>query len=108
MLRASAQISGLPLNLAGIADLGQDPLIAGGTELLAFTTALVGRDVDSLGSARSALTAALGSEATARASAVAGNFEMMNRLLDATGVPASVDPGFAVELGLTSNWPEGS
>jgi hypothetical protein len=107
MLRASAQVFGSPLNLAGIADLGQDPLIAGGAELLAFTTALVERDEASLDSARSALTSALGAAATARASAVAGNFEMMNRLLDATGVPASVDAAFAVELGLSSNWPEG-
>jgi hypothetical protein len=107
MLRASAQVFGSPLNLAGISDLSQDPLIAGGTELLAFTTALVERDEDSLDSARSALMSSLGAAATARASAVTGNFEMMNRLLDATGVPASVDPGLAVEMGLSSNWPEG-
>ena len=40
-----------------------------------------------LDAARSALLRVAGTDATAQAVAVAANFEMMNRVLDATGCP---------------------
>ncbi|MFV1992032.1 MAG: hypothetical protein ACC652_14970 [Acidimicrobiales bacterium] len=107
MLRASAQVTGISLNLLAVGSPTADPLLAGGGELLAFTTALVARDDSRLEQHREQLTSALGPAGTATAAGVAGNFEMMNRLLDATGIPASVDKAFAAELGLSSNWPHG-
>lgn len=90
MLRASATETDRPVDPAAIADPRVDPLLAGGTELLAFTDALLAsstHDEPGLVAARSALAEAVGPAGAARAATVAGNFEMMNRLLDAAGVP---------------------
>jgi len=54
---------------------------------MAFTDAVVLRDPDEIPQARSALEAAAGAEFADRAALVAGNFSMMNRLLDAIGAP---------------------
>lgn len=104
MLRASAEATNTPINLMAIADLSLDPLIPGGRELLAFTTALIAGNDQDLQTARSDLTLALGPVATAAAAGAAGNFQMMNRLLDATGVPKPKDRSIEIELGLDSNW----
>jgi hypothetical protein len=104
MLRASAEASNAPLNLMAIPNPSLDPLLPGGRELLAFTTALVARDDQKLEATRSNLAKALGSGAVAAAAGAAGNFQMMNRLLDATGVPQPTDRSIEAELGLDSNW----
>lgn len=62
-----------------------DPLAPGGRELRAFATALVRGD--DLETARADLVDAVGAEGAARAATVAANFEMMNRVVDATGCP---------------------
>ena len=54
--------------------------------LLGFVHALV-RRTDDLDDARARLRAAIGDSATGAVAGAVGNFEMMNRLLDATGVP---------------------
>ena len=54
--------------------------------LSALTEAAVLRDSDEMERARVQAIGVLGVGATARAIQVAGNFEMMNRLLDAVGV----------------------
>ncbi|NNC75004.1 MAG: hypothetical protein HKN93_05775 [Acidimicrobiia bacterium] len=100
MLRASARISDRQVDLRGAAHLSIDPLLDGGREIVDFTTALVGRA--DVAASREAAVGAIGAEATARVAAVAGNFEMMNRILDAVGVPVprSRAESIAGELGI--------
>ena len=86
MLRASSQASDTELDLRGVVDVSVDPLLAAGRELVAFTDAAVLHDGDEIGPARGALVSAAGPDAAARAATVAGNFSMMNRLLDGIGV----------------------
>lgn len=51
--------------------------------------------------ARTALQDVVGAEGATRAAMAIGNFEMMNRLLDATGVPVPASMGLITrELGL--------
>jgi len=64
----------------------RDPLVPAGAQLIAFADAAVLRDPDEMPAARQALLDSAGPDAVVRAAAVAGNFEMMNRLLDAVGV----------------------
>ena len=90
MLRGSATATDRPVDTAAIRDGEIDSKLPGGSELLAFTTALVesrSPDDPELVRTRDALVATLDAPAAARAATVAGNFEMMNRLLDAAGVP---------------------
>lgn len=85
MLRASAEKTQRAVDICGIVDLSVDLRLTAGPELLAFTDAAVLRDDDEIGEARTALGAVVGDAGVVRAAAVAGNFEMMNRLLDAIG-----------------------
>lgn len=89
MLRASAGAQSLTVDLDGITSPFIDSGVGGGPELLAFTDAIVLRDDHELAGAREQLVGRLGPAAAMRAAAVAGNFEMMNRLLDAAGVPVA-------------------
>lgn len=86
MLRASSDRTGRPSDLHAVVDPMRDPLVPAGPQLLAFADAAVLRDPDEMPTARQALLDAAGPEGVVRAAAVAGNFDMMNRLLDATGV----------------------
>ncbi len=86
MLRASAHHTGRPVDLTAIAHPDRDSMLPAGRELLDFVTALIGRSGD-LSVAREQLSEAVGPAGSVRAAAVAGNFQMMNRLVDATGVP---------------------
>ena len=86
MLRASAQVAGVGIDMRAIGDRGHHPGRADAAALLRFTDALVGRSTD-LDDARAALLGLLGAEAVAPAAAAAGNFEMMNRIVDAVDIP---------------------
>ena len=86
-LRASAEATDHPLTLAGVTDRSVDTQISAGTELVAYASALVRRDPVDIAEARDRLTARVGASAAARSAAVVGAFQMMNRILDATGVP---------------------
>ncbi len=86
MLRASAIHTNRSFSLEAIVDPAIDPHLTWGRELLAFTDGAVGRDQETMASARAALAAAGGRDAVVRAAACVGNFQMMNRLLDALGV----------------------
>jgi len=101
MLRASATSTGRQADLRALVDPMRPSLLPAGSELLAFTDAAVLRDADEMPVARQALLEVAGPAAVVRAAAVAGNFEMMNRLLDAIGV-AVRGPSLALadELGL--------
>ncbi|MGE0140882.1 MAG: hypothetical protein AB7R77_24030 [Ilumatobacteraceae bacterium] len=101
MLRASANHTARPVDLAAVTDVRVDPLIPHGRDLIAFVDAIMNGDPTLLDQARSALEAAAGRDAMVRAAAVAGNFQMMNRLVDATGVPIGASMrAIAADLGV--------
>lgn len=102
MLRASAQTTDLALNLEGIRDPTIDSGVPAGHALLALTDAAVLRDGAERDIAFAELVEEASEPAAVRAAAVAGNFEMMNRLLDGIGVGAPSGSGeIAAELGIT-------
>lgn len=103
MLRASAQATGVEIDLRSIGDRTRHPGRDDAAVLLRFTDALVGRTTD-LEPARRAVGHLLGSEAVAHAAGAAANFEMMNRIVDAVGIPVSPSmQAMAVDLGLSGN-----
>ena len=87
MLRASAQVTSTPLEPRAIIDRSLDPLLPHGLTLLDFVDAILTgteRDQDIV---RENLLDEMGDAALVDASAVVGNFQMMNRVADATGMP---------------------
>ncbi|GMQ86792.1 MAG: hypothetical protein BMS9Abin07_2389 [Acidimicrobiia bacterium] len=92
MLSWSALDTGVAWDPRSVTDPTVDPLIAGGRALVTFVDAAHGSDDVALASARTALCDSLGDAATVDAAGVIGNFNQMNRLADAAGVP--VGPGF--------------
>ena len=89
------------VNLKAVSDSSLDPNLPAGSELLAFVDALISNDAEVLDQTRATLQDVAGPDAATRAALVIGNFEMMNRLLDATGVPVPVSMGaITSELGL--------
>jgi hypothetical protein len=64
--------------------------VAGGKELLAFATALVGSDRAILDDARVAVATVIGTPAVPAAAAVAANFSKNDRIANGCGIP--VDP----------------
>ncbi len=91
MLSWSADSLGIEWNPRSVTDPSVDPLLEGGRELVAFVDAAHSDDEGALAAALTALRERLGDEATVDAAAVLGNFNQMNRLADATGMP--VGPG---------------
>ncbi|MEM9039584.1 MAG: hypothetical protein AAGD33_06790 [Actinomycetota bacterium] len=91
MLRASARHLDHEIDLTGVGSVVVDPGLVGGAEIGAVTEAVVLRDEIERDVAVQRSVDVIGAEATARTIAVAGNFEMMNRLLDAAGVGPTVE-----------------
>lgn len=89
------------MDMLAISNVTRDPLLPAGSELRDLTDAAVLRDPYERDLALPALVAAAGEPAAARAAAVAGNFEMMNRLLDGIGVGPGGMASIAGELGVT-------
>jgi hypothetical protein len=89
------------MDLRSIADVTCDPLLPAGPELRDLTDSAVLRDPYERDVALPALVAVAGEPAAVRAAAVAGNFEMMNRLLDGIGVGPGGMASIAGELGVT-------
>lgn len=85
MLSWSAQETGRTLDLAGIADPTVDPGIPAGRQLVTLGRAVVDRR--SGRQALDAVAAEIGDVAAFDAAAVAANFEVMNRVVDAVGLP---------------------
>lgn len=86
MLRASADANDQTVDMRGVGHVTVDSGVPADAQLTALTDAAVLRDPDELPTAITRAVEKLGAASTMRAIAVAGNFEMMNRLLDATGV----------------------
>lgn len=85
MLSWSAQETGRQVAVDAIVDAGVDPLLPAGSALIRL-----GRSASSAISNRDALDAVaadLGLPAAIDAAAVAANFQIMNRAVDATGLP---------------------
>jgi len=103
MLRWSAQETGRRVAVDAIVDTGVDPLRPAGRALIAL-----GRSVRSAVPNRDAVDAVaaeLGLSAAIDAAAVAANFQIMNRVVDATGLPigrhrAEENRGLIERLGL--------
>ncbi|MEM8923885.1 MAG: hypothetical protein AAGD35_10315 [Actinomycetota bacterium] len=96
MLRASTEATGLEFDATAIADPQRPIGLPAGAETVRFARALV-RRTDDLDAARNALVESIGAEGAAGVAAVAGNFEMMNRVLDATGVPIPAEMAATLE-----------
>jgi hypothetical protein len=89
MLGTSASHNDQSIDLLGVGDESVDVGLTGGRSLSAITEAAVLRDEHEIATAREQAVGELGGPATMRAIAVAANFEMMNRLLDAVGIGPS-------------------
>ncbi len=87
MLRASAEVTSTPLDPRSITDRSVDPLLPSGRALLDFVDAVLTGDEHLQGAAQTAVLEALGPTGLVDASGVIANFEMMNRIADATGMP---------------------
>ena len=79
---------GYTLDLKALIDLQLDIKIPGGNELLAFSDAVLGPDLDVLNSARAALEKSLGPAAVSAASIIAATFTKNDRVANGTGIPA--------------------
>ncbi|HSR15333.1 MAG TPA: hypothetical protein VLL51_06245 [Gemmatimonadales bacterium] len=85
MLSWSAEATETTVDLRAVTDPGVDPLRPGGRELLAYTDAVLaggGR-----AAAATAVEERLGRNGLVAAAGVIGNFQMMNRIADGTGMP---------------------
>ena len=87
MLRASAEARGEQVDMRGVGHVTVDSGVPGDAELGALADAAVLRDRDEMEVARARSVEALGEPATVRALAVVGNFEMMNRVAEGSGIP---------------------
>lgn len=86
MLSWSSSECNRPVELAGIVDATVDPGPPGGAVLVALGHAAVSMVAPDRAPLE-AVAAEIGEEAAVDAASVAGNFELMNRVVDATGLP---------------------
>jgi hypothetical protein len=94
MLRASAIAFGYDIDIAAIEDPSIPVGIPGGNDLLHFVDAVMAGSPDERTDARTAIIDTLGPESLVDAASVFGNFEMMNRVAEGTGIPI---PAQAIE-----------
>ena len=107
MLRESAALVGKSVDLAGISDPQCKVLedIPHSEALLRFSDTFLGDDEDALAAARDALAEEMGAAAMVDAAGVASNFQRMDRIADAIGIPSDapmvlMQEEFVDELGL--------
>ena len=91
MLSWSSEINQTPVDIRAITDSSIDPLTPGGVALLRFVDATLARSTVAISAAAEIVSAELGPVALVDAAGVIGNFQMMNRVADGTGMP--VGPG---------------
>jgi hypothetical protein len=87
MLRASASVISIDLDPRAITDRSRDPLVPEGSVLLDFVDAVLTGGADDRAATRVRVLDAVGSTGLVDAAGVIANFEMMNRIADATGMP---------------------
>lgn len=85
MLRWSAESTGREIDLAAVPVAGASVGVPGGAELAALGRTAVRSAVDPTSTME--VAAALGDACAVRAAAVAGAFELYNRIVDGTGLP---------------------
>ncbi len=90
MLRESATSNGETVNLEGLSDPACTQLddVPHSQALIRFSDAFLARDAETLAAARDALEQAMGVEAMTDVAGVASNFQRMDRIADATGIPS--------------------
>jgi hypothetical protein len=86
LLRASGQHRGVDYDLRAVVDPQVDSGVAHGSALLAFAEAAIGDDANRLAEARAAVEREAGASAMVEAAAVIGNFSMMDRIANGTGI----------------------
>lgn len=102
MLRASLRKTDADLEPRVIVEGCGNCGVAAGDDIRALVDATVLRDFDEYPDARVRAELRLGRDTADRIAMVAGNFEMMNRLLDAVGAPVGkAMNGLASEMGLS-------
>ncbi len=87
MLSSSAIAYGYDLNIEAIADPTLPSGIPGGNELLDLVDAVMSGDRATVETAQTAVIDALDADSLADAASVFGNFEMMNRVAEGSGIP---------------------
>jgi hypothetical protein len=87
MLSWSSEETDTPVEVLAVTDPSLDPLIPGGKALLRFVEAVLNPATDQIGHAREDLEAEVGRTGVVNAAGVIGNFQMMNRVADGTGMP---------------------
>ena len=85
MLRWSAEKTNRPIDFGAIVDVSTPLGINGGAELVSLGAAAAGTEADASHTHR--LAEVVGDAAAVKAAAVAGAFELYNRIVDATGLP---------------------
>lgn len=91
VLRASAEIQGIAVELGGLTDPSSTTGLPGGDTLIEFADALLGRDERRLDKARDAVIALGGKDGLFAASIIAGNFTRNDRIANAIGIPLEKD-----------------
>ena len=86
-LRASASAFEYPLDIRAIADPSVAIGVPGGDALIGFVDAVMGVSGESPQAARERVIDELDGASLFDAATVHGNFEMMNRVAEATGIP---------------------
>lgn len=89
MLGSSALAYDYNLTIAAVGDPTIPIGVPGGNELLRFVDAVVSGSDDDISRAQDAVIEILGQEALVDAAGVFGNFEMMNRVAEGSGIPVS-------------------
>ena len=86
-LRWSGEVHGYDIKIEGIADPTIDVGVPGGLALVGLVDRMVEGDISASQRARATVLQELGAESLVDAAAVFGNFEMMNRVAEGTGIP---------------------
>jgi len=92
MLRESSIAFDYPIDIRALVDPATDPGTPGGRVILDFVVAVL--TYEALDRHHDAMVETVGAEGLVDAAAVFGNFEMMNRVAEGTGIPV---PAAAVD-----------
>ena len=87
MLSWSSETTNTPVDVRAVTDPTVDPLIPGGVALLRYADAVVAQSTEEIRTTGETLGGDLGLAGLVDAAAVVGNFQMMNRVADGTGIP---------------------